>query len=171
MLVSLTNAYDSCGRPTLNLIECFWLGSASTVELKVYSNELWNELHNYALVKVQKCTPMPNQTAASFSFVSCLSSLLSLSSLSSLISLLSSFSLFSRLSSLASLSSLLSLSSLFFLSLLSPLFSHLSSLFFLSLLSSLFSSFSLLSLSSLFVVKENSRGLKFWKKIQKNIKK
>ena len=27
MLISLTNAYTGCGRPALNFIECFWLGS------------------------------------------------------------------------------------------------------------------------------------------------
>ena len=46
MLISLTNTYTGCGRPTLNFIECFWLGSVHV--LKVYSNELWNELYNYA---------------------------------------------------------------------------------------------------------------------------
>ena len=50
-LISLTNAYASCSRLTLNFIECLWLGSvrsALILNSKPYSNELWNELHNHA---------------------------------------------------------------------------------------------------------------------------
>ena len=57
-LILLTNAYTGCGRPTLNLFECFWFwfGSVRRFSLKDNSNELtselWtnlkSELHNYA---------------------------------------------------------------------------------------------------------------------------
>ena len=58
-----------CGRPALNFIERFWLGlvhSASQVDLKVYSNELWNGLHNYAQVyrNLLPCTPNSSSTLA-----------------------------------------------------------------------------------------------------------
>ena len=53
--------YAGCGRSTLNFIECFlaWVGPFSLqVKREVYSNELWNELHNHGHMSVQKCTPM-----------------------------------------------------------------------------------------------------------------
>ena len=58
MLISLTNAYASCGRLTLNFIECLWLGSVcSASKLNSKCTQTNYEINCITIcTNVQKCT-------------------------------------------------------------------------------------------------------------------
>ena len=64
-LISPTNTYTGCGRPTL--LSVFGLGRS--IELKVYSTELWNELHEQMYRNVLQCAPNGLSTLVSASLV------------------------------------------------------------------------------------------------------
>ena len=65
------NAYAGCGRPTLNCVLACVGPFNLQVDLKEYSNGLWNELHNHAQMyrNVLQCTPKGPSTLASASLV------------------------------------------------------------------------------------------------------
>ena len=55
-LMSLMNAYASCGRSTLNFIECFWLGSVhSASKLNAKCTQMNYEMN---CITMHKCTEM-----------------------------------------------------------------------------------------------------------------
>ena len=71
-LMLLTNAYTSCGRPTLNFIECFWSGSIpSASKLNSECIEMnWIFLTVHKMYRnVLQCTPNGPSTLASASLV------------------------------------------------------------------------------------------------------
>ena len=74
-LVSLKNAYTSCGRPTQNFIGRFWLGSVrSASKLNSKCTQMKCEMncitmHKCTFINVPQCTPNSPNTLASASLV------------------------------------------------------------------------------------------------------